>query len=139
MRPFSNFRSRFFYFAGVPNAVSHTDLCQPFFKCVCAIFFGVNRLGNPLGHLGFGRGIGRKGKLRDTGHVSVLNTGRMRCWGIRPAIRLQKKYIKKFFIINYIYSVMAERVGFEPTRRYNRLLELQSSAFVHSATSPVPR
>ena len=31
---------------------------------------------------------------------------------------------------------VAERVGFEPTRRYNRLLELQSSAFVHSATSP---
>ena len=31
---------------------------------------------------------------------------------------------------------LAERVGFEPTRRYNRLLELQSSAFDHSATSP---
>ena len=33
-------------------------------------------------------------------------------------------------------GIMAERVGFEPTRRCNRLLELQSSAFVHSATSP---
>ncbi len=31
---------------------------------------------------------------------------------------------------------LAEREGFEPSRRSSRLRELQSRAFVHSATSP---
>ena len=33
-------------------------------------------------------------------------------------------------------EIVAERVGFEPTRRWWRLLALQASAFVHLATSP---
>jgi hypothetical protein len=35
----------------------------------------VKHLGKPLDHLGFGNGIGRKGKLRDAGHVSVPTIG----------------------------------------------------------------
>ena len=34
---------------------------------------------------------------------------------------------------------LAERVGFEPTIRYDRIPDLQSGAFVHSATSPEHR
>src|ERR1700757_4705888 len=33
-------------------------------------------------------------------------------------------------------ELLAERVGFEPTVRYNRTLDFESSAFDHSATSP---
>ena len=35
--------------------------------------------------------------------------------------------------------LVAERVGFEPTIRYDRIPDLQSGAFVHSATSPAMR
>src|SRR5262245_58770733 len=34
---------------------------------------------------------------------------------------------------------LAERVGFEPTNTFGMLLEFQSSAFDHSATSPARR
>ena len=35
------------------------------------------------------------------------------------------------------YSNLAERVGFEPTKGYKPLLVFKTSAFDHSATSPV--
>ncbi len=36
------------------------------------------------------------------------------------------------------YDFLAERVGFEPTKGYKPLLVFKTSAFDHSATSPVP-
>ena len=37
------------------------------------------------------------------------------------------------------FDILAERVGFEPTKGYKPLLVFKTSAFDHSATSPVFR
>ena len=37
------------------------------------------------------------------------------------------------------FQILAERVGFEPTVRYNRTPDFESGAFDHSATFPTSR
>ena len=44
-----------------------------------------------------------------------------------------------FLFFSYLWKELAERVGFEPTKGYKPLLVFKTSAFDHSATSPVFR
>ena len=49
---------------------------------------------------------------------------------------MKKAFPKKGFKFNTLQVILAERVGFEPTKGYKPLLVFKTSAFNRSATSP---
>jgi len=61
------------------NAAADTVLCLRSIVSTLSILFGVEHLGKPLDHLGFGRGIGIKGELLGARHVSEPTIGYMQC------------------------------------------------------------
>jgi hypothetical protein len=63
----------------IANAAADTVLCLRSIVSTLSRLFGVEHLGKPLDHLGFGRGIGMKGELLGARHVSVLTIGYMQC------------------------------------------------------------
>jgi hypothetical protein len=53
-----------------------------------------------------------------------------------PQIKIKKPAFAGSFEWSQLLDFMAEREGFEPSIRYNRILDFESSAFDHSATFP---